>query len=109
MTANFIADLTWGGALFSMIIIYHEARVNDSWNPAEQRQKDTEQETGDATGHEHRKWRQDHAEKISQRFHSSSLTSSSPAWPLARALGVARAERSCRAVASAEADDFCSS
>jgi hypothetical protein len=43
--------------------------VNDSWNPAEQRQKDTEQETGNATGHEHRKRRQNHAEKISQRFH----------------------------------------
>jgi hypothetical protein len=69
MTANFIADLTCGGALFSVIVIYHQARVDDSWNPAEQSQKDTEQETGDATGHEHRKWRQNHAEKISQCFH----------------------------------------
>ena len=109
MTANFIADLTCGGALFSVVIIYHQARMNNSWNPAEQSQKDTEQETGDATGHEHRKWRQNHAEEISQRFHSSLLTSPSPARPLAKVSGVASAERSCRAIALAEADDLCSS
>jgi hypothetical protein len=69
MTANFIGDLTCGGALFRVIIVHHKARVIDSWNPAEQSQKNTEQKTGDATGHEHRKWWQDHTEKISQRFH----------------------------------------
>jgi hypothetical protein len=70
MTANFIEDLTCGGPLLSVIIVHDQARVNDSWNPAEQSQKDTEQKTGDATGHKHRKGRQDYAEKISQRLHS---------------------------------------
>lgn len=64
MTANFIADLTCGDALLSVIIIYHQARVNDSWNPAEQCQNETEEETRNAAGHKHRKWRQDHAKEI---------------------------------------------
>jgi|GraSoiStandDraft_49_1057285.scaffolds.fasta_scaffold10421_2 hypothetical protein len=92
MTANFIiVDLTRGGALLSVIIIHHQARVNDSWNPAEQSQNDTEKETGDAARHEYRERRQHYTEKISQRFHFSLLISL------------------CRAVALAEADDLCNS
>jgi hypothetical protein len=57
------------GALLSVIVVHNEARVNDSWYPAKQRQNDAEKETGNTTGHEHSQWRKNHAEKISQRFH----------------------------------------
>jgi len=57
------------GALLSVIIVDHEAGVNDSGNPAEQRQNYAEKETGNTTGHEYSQWRKNHAEKISQRFH----------------------------------------
>src|SRR6266496_6582951 len=57
-----------GRSLLSVIIVYHQARMNDAWNPPEQSQKDTEQKTGDTTGHKHRKGRQHHAEKISKRL-----------------------------------------
>ena len=64
MTANFIADLTRGGPLFSVIIIYDKARVNDSWNPAEQCQNEAEEETRNAASHKHGKGRQHHAKEI---------------------------------------------
>src|ERR1041385_2559434 len=58
-----------GSTLLSVIIVHHEASVNDSRNPAEQSQNDAEKKTGNATGHKHRQRRQHHAEEISQRFH----------------------------------------
>jgi hypothetical protein len=54
-----------GGPLFSVIIIHHQAGVNDSWDPAKQRQNYAEKETGNTTGHEYSQWRKNHAEKIS--------------------------------------------
>src|SRR5205823_4280361 len=42
------------GALLSVIVVHHQAGVNDSWDPAKQCQNQTEKETGNATGHEHR-------------------------------------------------------
>jgi hypothetical protein len=57
------------GALLSVIVVHHQAGVNDSWDPAKQCQNQTEKETGNATGHKHRHRRQDNTEKISQRFH----------------------------------------
>ena len=47
--------------------------MNNSWNPAEQSQNDAEEKTRDAARHEHRQWRQYHAEKISQRLHLVAL------------------------------------
>ena len=61
--------LTAGCALLSMVIVDHKTSVNDSWNPAEQSQNDAEKKTRDSARHKHRKRRQHHAEKISQRFH----------------------------------------
>jgi hypothetical protein len=58
-----------GCPLLSVIIVHDKAGVNDSWNPAKQRQNDAEKETGNTAGHEHSQWRKNHAEKISQRFH----------------------------------------
>src|SRR5690349_10422245 len=58
-----------GCALLSVIIVHDEAGVNDSWNPAKQRQNQAEKETGNTTGHEHSQRRKNHAEKIPQRFH----------------------------------------
>jgi hypothetical protein len=62
-----------GGALLSVIIVHNQARVNNSWNPAEQSQNEAEEEARNAAGHEHREGWQHHAEKISQRFHLLSL------------------------------------
>ena len=73
MMANFIVDLTASSSLFSVIIIHDQARMNNSWNPAEQSQNDAEEKTRDAARHEHRQWRQHHAEKISQRLHLVAL------------------------------------
>jgi hypothetical protein len=73
MTANFIVDLVCGGALLSVIIVHNQARVNDSWNPAEQSQDEAEEEAHNATGHEHGEGWQHDTEKISQRFHLLSL------------------------------------
>src|SRR5437899_10855855 len=58
-----------GCSPLSVIIIHDQAGVNDSWNPAKQRQNYAEKETGNTTGHEHSQRRENHAEKISQRFH----------------------------------------
>src|SRR5215475_11329208 len=71
MTANFILDLmsNRSGALFFVIIIYDQCRMDHSRNPTKQRQKYAEEKTGNASGHQHRQWRQHHAEEISQRFH----------------------------------------
>src|SRR5438046_260073 len=59
-----------GGALLSVIIVHDETRVDDSRDPAQQGQDDAEEETRNATGHEHRQRRKNDAEKISQRFHN---------------------------------------
>jgi hypothetical protein len=58
-----------GGALLSVIVIHHKARVNDAWNPAEQRQNNAEKEARNSPGQEYRKRRKYHTKKISQRFH----------------------------------------
>jgi len=57
------------GALFFVIIIHHQCGVNNSRDPAEQRQKDAEEKTSDPSSHQHGQWWEDHAEKIPQRFH----------------------------------------
>jgi hypothetical protein len=59
-----------GRALLRVIIIHHETRVDDSRDPAQQRQNNAEEETRDAPSHEHRQRWKNHAEKISQRFHN---------------------------------------
>ena len=86
MTANFIIDLMPGGALLGVIVVHHQARVNDARNPAKQSQNDTEEETSDATRHKHRKGWEHYAEKISQRFHLRFLAFGFWGW----ALGVGR-------------------
>jgi hypothetical protein len=58
-----------GCSPLSVIIVHDQAGVNNSWDPAKQRQNYAEKETGNTTGHEHSQWRKNHAEKISQRFH----------------------------------------
>jgi hypothetical protein len=62
-----------GGALLSVIIVHDQARVNDAGNPAEQSQNEAEEKARNAAGHEHREGWQDHAEKITKRFHLLSL------------------------------------
>jgi hypothetical protein len=70
MTANFIADLTCGGPLFSVIIIYHQARVNHTWNPAEKGQDYTQEKTGNPPREQNGQRWENHTEKVPQRFHS---------------------------------------
>ena len=71
MTAKFMVILmrACGCAFFRVVIVHDETRMDDSRYPAEQRQNEAEEETRDAPGHQHRQWRKNHAEKISQGFH----------------------------------------
>jgi len=58
-----------GCALLRVVIIHYETRMDDSRYPAQQRQNDAKKKTRDASGHQHRKRRKYHTEKISERFH----------------------------------------
>lgn len=53
-----------------MIIIYHQAGVNHTWNPAEKRQDQTQEKTGNPSGEQNSERRKNDAQKITQRFHS---------------------------------------
>ena len=56
-------------ASLRVIIVHHQARVNNSRDPPQQRQNEAQEETGDTSGHEHRQRRENDAEEISQCFH----------------------------------------
>ena len=58
------------GPLFFVIIIYHEARMNYSWNPAEKRQDYTQEKTRESSGEQNGQRRENHTEKVTQRSHS---------------------------------------
>jgi hypothetical protein len=57
------------GALLFVIIVHHEARVDNPRYPTKYRENETEKETRQAPGHQHSHWRQNDAEKITQCFH----------------------------------------
>jgi hypothetical protein len=63
------------GALLLMVIVNDQAGVNYTRYPAKQGQDKTQEKTAEAAGHQHRHWRQNNAEKITQRFHCFLLTS----------------------------------
>jgi hypothetical protein len=58
-------------AMLGLIIIHHQAGVDDAGNPAEQREKKAQDETEDATGHQDRDRRKDDAEEVAQGFQKS--------------------------------------
>jgi hypothetical protein len=55
-----------------VIIIYHQASVNHTWNPAEKRQDYTQEKTAYPPREQNSQGRKNDAEKITQRFHSFS-------------------------------------
>lgn len=73
MTANFTGFSAILEALFGMIIIHNKARMDDTRYPAKQRQEQAQEKTPHAACHKHRDGREDHAEKITKRFHVLSL------------------------------------
>lgn len=65
LTSNGVA----GRPLLFVIIVYHEARMNDPGNPTEQGQHDAEKKACQPSRHQDRNRRKHDAEEISQRFH----------------------------------------
>ena len=55
--------------MFGLVIIHHQAGVNDAGDPAEQRQRDTQEEAEDAASHQDGHGRKDNAKEIAQGFH----------------------------------------
>ena len=56
-------------ASLRVIIVHHQARVNNSRDPPEQRQNEAQKETGDTSSQEHGQRRKNDTEEISQRLH----------------------------------------
>lgn len=61
---------TRSAAMLSLVIVDHEAGVNDAGNPAEKGQQNAEKKTEDPSSHQDSHRRKDDAEEIAERFHS---------------------------------------
>src|SRR3954469_24081106 len=57
--------------MLRLVIVDHQAGVNHSRDPPQEREQQAEDETQNAAGHQHRDRRQHNAEKITQRFQFS--------------------------------------
>lgn len=62
--------------MFGLIVVHDEAGVDDTGDPAEQRQRDTQEEAEDAASHQDGHGRKDDAKEITQGFQGVS----SPTW-----------------------------
>jgi hypothetical protein len=57
--------------VLGLVIINHEAGVNDAGDPAQQRQQKAKDETEDAAGHQNGNRRKNDAEKVAKGFHGN--------------------------------------
>jgi hypothetical protein len=54
--------------MFGLVVVHDEAGVNDAGNPAEQRQRDTQEEAENAARHQDGNGRKDNAKEVAQGF-----------------------------------------
>ena len=54
--------------VFRLIIVDHQAGVDHTGHPAQQRKQKAKNETQDAAGHQHGHWRQSNTKEITKRF-----------------------------------------
>jgi hypothetical protein len=59
--------------VFSLVIVHHQAGVDDAGHPAEQGEQQTKNETQEPAGHEHGDRREDDAKKVAERFQRTNL------------------------------------
>lgn len=55
--------------MLGLIVVHHETGVDDTGDPAEEGQKQTQNETEQAARHQHGDGRENDAEKVAKRFH----------------------------------------
>jgi hypothetical protein len=55
--------------MLGLVVVYDEAGVNDTGDPAEKRQQDTQEKAEDAARHQDSHGRKDDAKEIAQGFH----------------------------------------
>jgi hypothetical protein len=73
---DFARDDRWGSApMLGLIIVDHQAGVNDAGDPAEQSQQEAQEKAKYPAGHENGYGWKDDAEEIAERFHIGSIRS----------------------------------
>jgi hypothetical protein len=55
--------------MLGLIIVHDEAGVDDTGDPTEEREQDTQDEAEDAASHQDGNGRKDDTEKVAERFH----------------------------------------
>ncbi len=54
--------------VFGLVIVHHEARVDDARHPAKQGEEKTQDEAENPPGHQDGDWRKDDTEEVAQGF-----------------------------------------